>query len=108
MSEPTKNFAHQADAEVENNIPRDLVLTVVLICGTLLSVGSSYIPLGPANGAIVLVIALFQAFLTLWYFMEVRDSSRVMKLAIVAGIFTLGVLFLMTMCDYVSRAWGSW
>jgi len=106
MSEPTKNAGHIAEAE--GQVPRDLLIYVVLVVGTLLSVGSSYLNLGAANGAIVLVIALFQALLTLWFFMEVRNSSRVMQLAIGAGVFTLGVLFVMTMCDYVSRAWGSW
>ena len=108
MSEPTKNYGHELAESTEGAVPRDLLIYVVLVVCTLLSVGSSYINLGVANGIIVLLIALFQALLTLWFFMEVRSSSRVMKLAIFAGIFTLGVLFVMTMSDYVSRAWGSW
>ena len=108
MSEPTKNFAHEVAEETAGTLPRDLLVYVVLIGCVLLSVGSSYIPMGAANGAIVLFLALVQALLTLWFFMEVRSSSRVMKLAIFAGVFTLGVLFVMTMSDYVSRAWGAW
>jgi cytochrome c oxidase subunit 4 len=106
MSEPTKDLPplHEGQGEVS----RDLLIFAVLVVGTLLSVGSSLINLGPFNAAVVLVIALCQALLTLWFFMDVRYSSRVMKLAIVAGIFTLGVLFVMTMTDYISRAWGSW
>lgn len=108
MAEPTKNYEHELVESAEGAVPRDLLVYGALVVGTLVSVGSSYLSLGAANGIIVLVIALVQALLTLWFFMEVRDSSRVMKLAIFAGIFTLGVLFVMTMTDYVSRAWGSW
>jgi cytochrome c oxidase subunit 4 len=108
MSEPTKNYGHEVIGATDGTAPRDLLIYVVLVVCTLVSVGSSYLSLGPANGIIVLLIALFQALLTLWFFMEVRSSSRVLQLAIFAGIFTLGVLFVMCLTDYVSRAWGSW
>jgi caa(3)-type oxidase subunit IV len=96
MSEPTKNYGHEI-AETGGAVPRDLLVYVVLVVCTLVSVASSYLSLGPANGIIVLLIALFQALLTLWFFMDVRSSSRVLQLAIFAGIFTLGVLFVMSM-----------
>jgi cytochrome c oxidase subunit 4 len=106
MSEPTKDLPPLDEAQGETS--RDFVIFAVLILGTLLSVGSSLINLGAFNAVAVLFIALCQALLTLWFFMDVRYSSRVMKLAIVSGIFTLGVLFVMTMTDYISRAWGAW
>lgn len=108
MSEPTKNYEHEVVSQREGAVPRDLLIYAVLVVCTLVSVGSSYLSLGVANGIIVLLIASVQALLTLWFFMEVRSSSRVLQLSIFAGIFTLGVLFVMSLTDYLSRAWGSW
>lgn len=102
MSEPTKHL------EPETEVPTYLGVYAVLVVCTLLSVGSSFIPLGVGNAAIVLLIALFKVLLTLWFFMHVRFASRLMKLTIASGVITLGILFLMSMTDYISRAWGSW
>jgi cytochrome c oxidase subunit 4 len=102
MAEPTKHL------EPETEVPTYLFVFAALIVLTLLAVGSSFIPLGVGNAAVVLLIALCKTLLTLWFFMHVRHASRVMQLTIAAGVFTLGVLFVMTLADYVSRAWGSW
>ena len=102
MSEPTKHL------DPVTPVPVYLAIYAILLIGTLISVASSYLKLGPLNVAIVLFIAVAQAVLTLLYMMEVRHSSRVMKMTIVSGIFTLAVLFVMSMSDYVSRAWGAW
>ncbi len=103
MSEPTKHLE-----SVGSETPLYTIIFATLILCTLVSVGSSYIPLGVGNAAIVLLIALFKTLLTLWFFMHVRFASRMMKLTIFAGVFTLGALFVMTLTDYLSRAWGSW
>ena len=102
MTEPTKHL------DPVTPVPVYLGVYAILLLGTLISVGTSYLKLGPVNVAIVLFIAVTQAMLTLLYMMEVRHSSRVMKMTIASGIFTLAVLFVMSMADYVSRAWGQW
>ncbi len=102
MAEPTKHL------EPETEVPVYLIVFATLIVLTLLSVGSSFIPLGVGNAAIVLLIALTKTLLTLWFFMHVRYASRVMQLTIGAGVITLGIMFVMTLADYVSRSWGSW
>jgi cytochrome c oxidase subunit 4 len=49
-----------------------------------------------------------KAVLVVLYFMHVRYSSKLTRLAIAAGIFMFLTLILMTLSDYVSRAWGNW
>jgi len=102
MSEPTQH------AEPVTEVPTYLIVFATLIVLTLLSVGSSFIPMGVGNAAVVLLIALTKTLLTLWFFMHVRYASRIMQLTIGAGVITLGIMFVMTLADYVSRSWGSW
>jgi cytochrome c oxidase subunit IV len=42
------------------------------------------------------------------FFMHLRCSSKLLKLTLCAGLFTLLVLISWTLSDYVSRAWGLW
>ncbi len=102
MSEPTQHI------EPVTEVPTYLLVFAALIVLTLLSVGSSFIPMGVGNAAVVLLIALTKTLLTLWFFMHVRYASRIMQLTIGAGVITLGIMFVMTLADYVSRSWGSW
>jgi cytochrome c oxidase subunit 4 len=40
--------------------------------------------------------------------MHVAYQSRLIKLTISAGFFLFFSLIVMTMSDYISRAWGMW
>jgi cytochrome c oxidase subunit IV len=79
-----------------------------LLAGTALTVWASFVDLGVWNPVIALAIATTKAMLVVLYFMHVRYSTKLTKLAIAAGIFLLLTLISMTLADYVSRAWGSW
>ena len=79
-----------------------------LLLGTALTVGASYIDMGPWNPVIALAIACTKAVLVILFFMHVAYSSRVTKLTVGAGFFTFLVLVTMTLSDYISRAWGLW
>ncbi len=85
-----------------------LIIFGALMVGTLLTAGSAYIPLGPLNAPVALAIACTKAVLVVLFFMHVKYSSRLVKLTVAAGFFTFLVLVMMTMLDYVSRAWGLW
>lgn len=80
----------------------------VLMIGTLLTVGASMLPLGMFNAPIAIAIACTKAVFVVLFFMHVKYSSRLVKLTVSAGFFTFLVLVMMTMLDYVSRAWGQW
>ena len=80
----------------------------VLMIGTLLTVGASMVNLGPFNAPIAIGIACTKAVFVVLFFMHVKYSSRLVKLTVAAGFFTFFVLVMMSLLDYVSRAWGQW
>ena len=79
-----------------------------LLLFTAITVGVAFIDLKWANPVIALAIATFKAVVVVLFFMHVAYQSRLIKMTICAGFFTFFVLIVMTMSDYVSRAWGMW
>jgi cytochrome c oxidase subunit 4 len=51
-----------------------------------------------------LLIATVQASLVAYYFMHLRHGDRVVVLAALASIFWMGILFVLFMSDYMTRA----
>ena len=85
-----------------------VVILFALLAGTALTVWASFVDLGFWNPIFALAIASTKAVLVLLYFMQVRYSTNLTKLAIISGIFLFLTLVSMTLTDYMSRAWGSW
>src|ERR1700712_4100493 len=88
-------------------------LNYAFVFGTLLlftgiTVGAAYIDLGVLNPIIALAIASFKAVIVILFFMHVKYQSRLIKMTVGAGFFTFLVLIMMTLSDYMSRAWGLW
>lgn len=79
-----------------------------LLVFTGITVGAAYVNLGPFNPIIALGIASFKAVVVILFFMHVKYQSNLIKMTVGAGFFTFFVLIMMTMADYVSRAWGAW
>ena len=59
-----------------------------------------------ANTVVALTIAVIKATLVVLYFMHVRYSSRLIWVIVVAGFFWLGIMFVFTLSDYLSRPGG--
>lgn len=85
-----------------------LAIFGVLMVGTLATVGFAYVPLGPFNAAVAIGIACTKAVFVVLFFMHVKYSSRLVKLTAISGFFTFLVLVIMSLSDYISRAWGQW
>jgi cytochrome c oxidase subunit 4 len=79
-----------------------------LLVGTALTVIAANIDLGVFNPIIALAIACTKAVIVILFFMHVKYQSNLIKMTVGAGFFTFLVLIMMTLCDYVSRAWGIW
>ena len=95
----------------EHHIVSPLQYTYVfgtLLLFTAITVGAAYIDLKWANPVIALAIATFKAVVVILFFMHVKYQSRLIKMTVGAGFFTFFVLIMMTMSDYISRAWGLW
>jgi cytochrome c oxidase subunit 4 len=95
----------------EHHIVSPLEYTFVfafLLLFTGITVGAAYIDLKWANPVIALGIASLKAVVVILFFMHVKYQSKLIKMTVGAGFFTFFVLIMMTMADYMSRAWGSW
>jgi len=76
-----------------------------LLTLTAVTVGVTYIHMGRFNLIVALLIAITKASLVVLFFMNVKNSSPLTKLFVVAGLFWMGLLVVLTFSDYVSRGW---
>ena len=79
----------------------------ILMVLTAVTVAIAYVDLGAMNAVVALAIACFKATIVVLYFMHVKYSTRLIKLTVVAGLYWMGILFVLTFGDYLTRAWGT-
>lgn len=102
---------HTAQPTPEPNVPHGpatrtyYLVYVALMVLLALTVGASFINLGPLNELVALAIAVAKAVLVILFFMHVRYSSRVTWLFVAAGFVWLGILIFLAMNDYWTRGW---
>jgi cytochrome c oxidase subunit 4 len=77
---------------------------IALLCLTVVTAAVSFVDLGRFNTIIALVIATFKALLVVLFFMHVKyTSEKLTKTVIVAAIFWLLLLLVLSMADYATR-----
>lgn len=100
MSAPAHNdhyFAHHRKVYY--------MIFVALLVGTAITIPAAFQDLGMLNAPIALFIATIKAILVVLFFMHVKESSRLTKITVLSGLFWLGILFVLTMTDFLTRAW---
>jgi cytochrome c oxidase subunit IV len=65
----------------------------------------AYVNLGPFNLIVALAVSITKAIVIALFFMHIRGSSRLLKLAAVAGVMWLLILISLTLSDYFTRGW---
>ena len=78
-----------------------LALLAVSIGGTLLPA------LGVWRQVLSLTVALVKAALILWFFMELRRSEPLVRLAALGALTFLAVMATLFSADYLTRGWLS-
>lgn len=81
-------------------------LALLLLLG--LTAGVAYLPLGHFNVVLALAIALAKAALIGLYFMELLAARKLVWVFAGAGLFWLGILFTLSLSDYLTRGWLPW
>ena len=76
---------------------------LLVLTGT--TVWVAFVNLGWFNPVAALTIACTKALLVVLFFMELRHSSRLTKVAVGAAVFWLGILLVLTLSDYLTRYW---
>jgi len=82
-------------------MPCAVWLALLILLAT--TVGSAFIHLGPLNSIINFTIAALKAALIAVFFMNLRTSSPLLRLAAVAGLLWLTFMFTLTAGDYLTR-----
>lgn len=84
-----------------------VTIWITLLCLTIITAGVAFINLGPLNTVVALVIATFKALLVVLFFMHVKYASeKLTKMVVVAAIFWLFILLVLSMADYATRLWS--
>ncbi len=82
-----------------------IIVWAALMCLTVATAAVSKVELGPFNAVVALAIATMKGLLVVLFFMGVKYTSQKMTIvAIVAGLFWLGILLSLSMADYGTRA----
>jgi cytochrome c oxidase subunit 4 len=76
---------------------------LALLVGTALTVAAAEVDLKWASTPVAMVIAVTKALLVLYFFMELRHSTRMTVLTAVAGFFWLVLMLSTFMMDYGTR-----
>jgi cytochrome c oxidase subunit 4 len=79
-----------------------------LLVLTALTVFVATLELGPFNAVVALSIATVKALLVLLFFMELRYSTALTKVVVIAAVFFLMLLLGLTLSDYMTRGWTSY
>ena len=85
---------------------RGLLRTYVGLLGLLaITAGASYLDLGPMSAIVAYGVAIAKAGLIVWIFMELRESPMLTRFAAGLGLFWLGILFVLSLSDFLTRGW---
>lgn len=107
MAEQHAHHEEHHEGEHHLGIPAYLGVFAILMVLTILTYAVALIDLDHLfrglNTFVALGIALIKAALVVLFFMHVKFSSRLVKFSIVAGLFWLGIMFVLTLSDYNSR-----
>jgi cytochrome c oxidase subunit 4 len=96
---------HDAHAEVHASVKLYLGVFLALLVLTFVTVEAARHDFGALNNVVALTIAFTKALLVIAFFMHVRWAGKLVVLVVGSGFVFLGILFLFTMADYVSRSW---
>lgn len=78
---------------------------VALLVLLALTVVAAMWDLGVWHFPTAITIAVAKAVLIAAFFMHVRHSAALIKLAVAAALLWLGILFTLSLADYLSRGW---
>lgn len=79
---------------------------IALMVLTVLTVWVSRIDLGAWNTLVAMAIAVVKATVVILWFMHVIHSPRLTWIVVISSFLWLGVLFVLTFSDYLTRAWN--
>ena len=103
-----REHVHSSEAPTHHVTPPRVYIVIfsALMVMTAITVGVAFLNLGILNTPIALAIAGMKATVVILYFMHVRYSTRLTWVVVVGSFLWLGVLFVLTFTDYLTRHWS--
>ena len=77
---------------------------LALMVLTAVTVWVSRIDLGAMNVPVAMAVAIIKATLVILFFMHVLHSTRLTWVVVISAFLWLGVLFVLTLSDYMTRS----
>ncbi|GAC1428324.1 MAG: hypothetical protein NVSMB68_00290 [Thermoanaerobaculia bacterium] len=99
------DYSEHAPTHHVTGLPVYIGIFAALMVLTILTVAVSRIDLGVLNTPIALTIAVVKATLVILFFMHVIHSTRLTWVVIISSFLWLGVMFVLTFADYLTRGW---
>jgi cytochrome c oxidase subunit IV len=101
---------NEHDRHASHSLTPYVIVIVALFALTALTVVTALAHLPPwapswTHLSIALVIAAIKATLVLMFFMHVIHSNKINTVIIITSLFFLGLAFLFTISDYLTRDW---
>jgi cytochrome c oxidase subunit 4 len=95
-----------SDHSKSSPLPKYFGVWGALLAGTYITYEVSKIDLGVFNAAVALTIATTKALLVALFFMHLKGASeKLLKVVVIATVFFLFILLVLSMGDYGTRAW---
>ena len=86
-------------------LPVYLGVFALLMLLTAATLWAAFQHLGVWNTPVALAIAVTKALLVALVFMHLRHSPKLTAIVVVASVFWLAILILITVSDYLTRPW---
>lgn len=82
-----------------------IIVYIVLMMFLALTIVADQFALGVFNTVIAIAIAAIKMLLIMVFFMHLRSSSHLTWIVAGAAFFWLGILFGLTLTDFLTRSW---
>jgi cytochrome c oxidase subunit 4 len=67
------------------------------------NIGIAYVPAGDLTFSLNLAVAAAMVALIGWFFMDLSKASALNRMIAISGFLWVGILFLITFADYLTR-----
>jgi cytochrome c oxidase subunit IV len=95
-----------APAHHRSSLLSYILVFLTLMVLTVVTVAVSKIDLGEFNTLVAMAIAILKATVVILWFMHVIHSPRMTWIIVLSSFLWLGVLFVLTFSDYLTRVWN--
>ena len=95
------------DAHVVPTTSSTLTTFAILAVLTVVALAVGFSDLGPIKVVVSLAVAVVQAAVLAVFFMDLRQADKLTWLCAGAAVFWVGIQFLFTLTDYLTRHMGA-